>query len=48
MKVHESTDGHIDSLVNFKLLSKSGIEESVGFGQNKPISGIKLNKINEN
>ena len=40
---HESTDGHVDSLVSLKLLSKSGIEESLGFAQNKSISETKFN-----
>ena len=35
---HERTEGHIDSEVSLKLLSKSGIEESLGFAQNKSIS----------
>ena len=36
MREHESTEGHIDSLVSLKLLSKSGIEESLGFSQISP------------
>ena len=38
MREHQSTEGHIDSLVSLKLLSKSGIEETLGFAQNKSIS----------
>ena len=38
LREHERTEGHIDSLVSLKLLSKSGIEESLGFAQNKSIS----------
>ena len=47
LKEHERTEGHIDSLVSLKLLSKSGIEESLGLAQNKSISDYNK-KVKEN
>ena len=47
LKEHERTEGHIDSQVSLKLLSKSGIEESLGLAQNKSISDYNK-KVKEN